>query len=262
MRTQLDHARMLLAAGGTSGAQRAQRLLDEAGALAAKLRTEAVAAWIEEARRGRSDTPATPTVIGMRRTGAGWRFDYDGVVVDVPHTKGMRYLAELVRCPGVDVSSLVLTRLDHAQPRADTVAPAAAAQAALTERAAHDIGLDMLDPQAIAAFRERVRDCEAELEEARRWNDPERAARLQKELEALRSELSRSVGRHGRARRAGDPAELARQNVTRAIAKARQNLERIDAVLAFEFSGVKTGAACRYEPANPRRPVTWRVELG
>jgi hypothetical protein len=43
----------------------------------------------------------------------------------------------------------------------------------------------LFDPQAKAAYRRRLRDREEDLEKARSWGDPERAARAREEMDAL-----------------------------------------------------------------------------
>ena len=60
----------------------------------------------------------------------------------------------------------------------------------------------LFDPQAKAAYRRRLRDLEEDLEEARSWGDPERAARAQEEMDALTEELLREAGLGGRDRAA------------------------------------------------------------
>ena len=55
-----------------------------------------------------------------------------------------------------------------------------------------------------------------ELAEAERWNDPERAARLQAEEDALAHELAAAIGLGGRDRAAVSASERARVSVTRA----------------------------------------------
>src|SRR4029079_19603833 len=58
----------------------------------------------------------------------------------------------------------------------------------------------MLDAEAKAAYRLRLIEIRAELAEAERWNDPERATRLQAEDDALVHELVAAVGLGGRDR--------------------------------------------------------------
>ena len=81
------------------------------------------------------------------------------------------------------------------------------------------------------------------------------------ELAFVETELVAAVGLGGRDRPFKSPAERARQNVNRAIRTAKRRIAAQDAELGFEFSRVKTGTTCRYELADPRRPLDWTVEF-
>jgi hypothetical protein len=100
-----------------------------------------------------------------------------------------------------------------------------------------------------------------DLEEAERFNDVERAARLREELDFIAAELSRAVGLGGRDRKAGSAAERARVNVTRAIRGAVRAIAEHDARLGHHLErSVKTGIFCTYDPGPPG-PDTWRVTV-
>jgi hypothetical protein len=60
----------------------------------------------------------------------------------------------------------------------------------------------LLDATAKAAYRARLAELRAELEEAEGFNDPARAAKARQETEFLVAELARAVGLGGRDRRA------------------------------------------------------------
>ena len=106
VRTRLDHARVLLARGGDRGRLEAARLLDEASALAEELELSSVLEWIAAARPD-TDTPAPPPVASLsavlQREGDLWRVDYDGRVVHIRDSKGIRTLAVLLASPGVEL---------------------------------------------------------------------------------------------------------------------------------------------------------------
>ena len=53
-----------------------------------------------------------------------------------------------------------------------------------------------------STYRARIVELEAEIEQARRWNDLERTALLEGELDALTHELAGAIGLGGRDRRA------------------------------------------------------------
>jgi len=197
----------------------------------------------------------------MRRSGGLWRFDYQGRVIYVPHTKGMHYLALLLSAPGLALPALDLEARASQAAGARAADADAAAQDGLSVRQAPHGALTALDETAKADYRRRMDDLREDIEEAERWHDAERAARAREELAFIAREISAAVGLGGHDRPIGSNAERARQNVTRAIGTAKRIIEEQDADLAHEFSRVKTGAACMYEPTDPRRPLSWQVEF-
>ena len=108
----------------------------------------------------------------------------------------------------------------------------------------------LFDPQAKAAYRRRLHELEEDLEEARSWGDPERAARAEQEMDALTQELLRGAGLGGRNRALPSPAERARVSVTKAIRKAVRTI-------AGQCRPSATTWPPRFEPAatapTPRR---------
>ena len=129
----------------------------------------------------------------------------------------------------------------------------------MTDIGGSDDAGPLLDAEAKAAYRERLRDLQQELAQAEAWNDPERAARLQEESDALTHELAAALGFGGRDRVASSAAERARISVTRAI---RSSLTRIgehsDGLSAHLDATIRTGTFCSYTP-DPRAPITWRL---
>ena len=115
----------------------------------------------------------------------------------------------------------------------------------------------VLDQQAKDAFRRRLAELGEELEEARSWNDPERAARVEAEIDALTSELERSLGLGGRDRGMPSPAERARVSVTKAIKVAvRAVSEDCPALGEHLTASIRTGRFCSYAPPG-REPPVW-----
>jgi non-specific serine/threonine protein kinase len=120
---------------------------------------------------------------------------------------------------------------------------------------------EMLDAEAKAAYRARIEELREELDEAERFHDVERVARAREELEFIGAELARAVGLGGRDRRAGNAAERARVNVTRAIRGAVKAIAEHDARLGHHLErSVRTGIFCAYQP-GPTAPDAWRVSV-
>jgi hypothetical protein len=187
--------------------------------------------------------PPAAAVVHLRPDGAGWLVGYDGATFALPDLKGLRYLRELARHPGADVAALDL-------------AAAGQGGAVLAESPAGEVA----DTRALAAYRQRLRDIDAELDEARDWADEARVTRLGLEREALLREVGAATGLAGRRRRFGSADERARVAVRKAISAALARVAQRDAALARLFRDtVRTGAACRYDP-DPARPVTWILD--
>jgi len=179
----------------------------------------------------------------LRRDGDVWHVSFAGASTIVKHSKGMQDLATLLARPGHEVHVTELEAL-----------PTAVAAAA------RGTGRDeLLDRQAVAAYRARLAELDDDLAEAEAANDIVRAERARTERDFLLDELSSSIGLGGRARASGaDPVERLRKAVT---ARVRDTIRRIEAVhpeLARHLSNsIRTGTYCSYQP---ERPVVWHCE--
>jgi hypothetical protein len=204
---------------------------------------------------------AAPTVSRklFRREGEYWTVVFDGVVVRLRDAKGLRHLARLLAQPGREFHVVDLEAANR-QPRS----PAAvgrggrAGAGELAVRADLGDAGALLDATAKAAYRTRLAELGAELEEAEAGNDPARATRGRAERDFLVAELARAVGLGGRDRRAASHAERARLNVTRAIRAAMANLARANPALGRHLAAtIRTGRYCAYTP-DPRTPIAWQ----
>lgn len=111
-----------------------------------------------------------------------------------------------------------------------------------------DLG-PVLDARAKAAFRRRVDELREEIDEAGRFHDPERRARASEELDALMEHLSAATGLGGRDRRMGSRVEQTRVNVTKAIRGAVRRIAQLDPDVGAHLSAtVRTGTFCAYHP--------------
>ncbi len=172
--------------------------------------------------------------------------------------KGLQYLATLLERPDVEVHAI-----DLVNGPVDAQARGRGADTSNGELAVSDGGDAgaLLDPEAKAAYRERVVELREDLEEAERFHDVERASRLREELDFIGAELARAVGLGGRDRRASSAAERARVNVTRAIRGAVKAIAEHDGRLGHHLErSVRTGVFCAYQP-GPDGPDSWRVTV-
>jgi hypothetical protein len=192
----------------------------------------------------------------FRREGQYWTVVFDGAVVRLKHTKGLRHLARLLAHPGREFHAVDLEAAEG-QPAPPGARAGCGERELQVRRDLGDAGA-LLDATAKAAYQARLTELEAELAAAEAFHDPERAAKARQERDFLVAELARAVGLGGRDRRAAAHAERARLNVTRAIRAAMANLARANPSLGRHLAAtVRTGRYCAYTP-DPRAPIAWQ----
>lgn len=184
---------------------------------------------------------AAPKRASLTRDGATWRMTSPHGEAVVAHSIGIDQLAMVLAAAPREVlaTDLALTGAPVAAP----LGPA-------------------LDTAAKQAYRRRIAALNAEIDEADRFHDIERAARARVELDALMQELRRAVGVHGRDRPMGSGAERARVNVARSLRRAISTVRAAlpDLGAHLEVS-VRTGRACAYAP-EPGARLEWDVRRG
>jgi hypothetical protein len=197
--------------------------------------------------------PAARAVARFQREGEYWTIEFGSEAIRLRDSKGMAYLAKLLRSPGSEL---------HALDLVGTGAGPGPGRAVSAESLESD-GLGgtgpALDAEAKAAYAERLRDIRAELAEAEEWNDAERATRLQEEERFLAREIAAAVGLGQRDRVVGSAAERARVSVTRAIRSALERIGDQSEPLGDHLRAtIRTGTYCSYVP-DPRAPIDWWV---
>jgi hypothetical protein len=258
-----------LARGQAADRSRAFELLDRALATASTLGMAAVAEGIQtlQAAQEGGPSPAGPAAEAavpevarnlFRQEGAYWTVCYEGSVVRLKDAKGLRHLARLLAHPGREFHAADLGTAEGQAAPAAPVGPRGRPEGGeLAVRPDLGDAGELLDATAKAAYKARLGELRAELEEAEGFNDPVRAARARAEMDVLVGELARAVGLGGRDRRAASHAERARLNVTRAIRAAMANLAGANPALGRHLaSTIRTGRYCSYNP-DPRAPITW-----
>lgn len=238
--------------------QRALKASDLAGAGASR-RKELERALGEMQGKAASGTvePSSPPGSDDRfqREGEFWTIAYHGSVCRLKDSKGLRFLAHLLRNPGAEIHVLDLV----AQVEGGSAGPRRADRSVpVGSEGLGDAG-DVLDPAAKAAYKKRLEDLEEEIEEAHQFNDVERASRFQEEKDALIQQLAGAVGLGGRDRKAASVAERARVSVTKTIKEALRKVSENDPELANHLNlAVKTGTYCSYTP-DPRARIQWKL---
>jgi len=201
----------------------------------------------------------------FRKEGEYWTISYGGKSFRLKDSKGLGYLAHLLRHPSaefhvLDLAGGIAGRHDDNEtgesarglPRGDGDLE----KAGIHIGSLGDAG-EMLDEQAKAAYRRRLSDLREEMEEAKERGNVERAEQAEQEIDALTRELSRAVGLGGRNRRAISASERARQSITKTIKAVLERIVQSDPELGDILSRcIRTGTFCCYQP-DPEFPIAW-----
>jgi hypothetical protein len=248
-RVLLDYAGALLEEGRAGAPGRAGVMLAQARRLSEDLGLDGLLPRIDAL--GRIPTAASASEARFVREGDFWTIAYDGTTMRLRDLKGLQYLALLLASPGRELHVLELVAADSGGVRVD-----AARFAGDGLHPGQPADLDpFVDARAKQEYRNRIEELRADLEEARRFNDDERAAMVEEELDALVGELSRTAGLGGRTRHSASPAERARVNVTKAIRTAIKLTERESPGLAEHLAAsIRTGRFCSYAPPGEAPP--------
>ncbi len=95
------------------------------------------------------------------------------------------------------------------------------------------------------------------MEEAELYNDKERGARAQAEIEALIAQLGGGMGLGGRARRAGSHSERARVRIQKTVKDALRKIDENNPELSGHLAvTLRTGTFCAYMP-DPDAAIDW-----
>jgi hypothetical protein len=204
----------------------------------------------------------------FRKEGEYWAIGYARKSFRLKDTKGLGYLAHLLRHPAAEfhvldlVSGIAGQRNDdetnhsvQGLPRGDDDLE----KAGIHITSLGDAG-EMLDEQAKVAYRRRLSERREELEEAKKLGNVERAEHAEQEIDALTAELSRAVGLGGRNRRAASASERARQSIAKTIKSVLDRIAQSDGTLGDRLSRcIKTGTFCSYQP-DPDLPIAWEFD--
>jgi len=217
-------------------AEDARRHLDEAIALAERVGALPWLAAARAARVGPADAELGPQW-RLTRDAQDWRLDAGTESVRLRDTRGVHYLRTLLGSPRQEIPALDLV----------------SGSAGLAAPAQHTV----VDQTARAAYQQRLRSLDEDLDAADRAGDSERAARALAERAALVAELRRASGLAGRPRSLSNEAERARVNATRALWATVSQVESAAPLAGAHLrASLRSGRYFRYQPA-PGGPAHW-----
>jgi hypothetical protein len=180
----------------------------------------------------------------FRREGEYWTIVYENRTVRVRHSKGLAYIAYLIRHARRELHVSDLATLGQS----DTEGSVTGANGAVNASSL-DVG-PALDAKAKASYRQRLRDLREDREEASSLGDLGRLSKIEVEMEFLSRELARAVGLGGRDRRVGSELERTRLRVTNAVRSAiKKTGAQCPELGHFLSKSIRTGCVCSFEPA-------------
>ena len=203
--------------------------------------------------------PQPPAPNAFHPEGEYWTVSFAGTTCRLKEARGLHYIAHLLHHPHQEFHVLSLIGASTSLSE-ETTDPQTFQNAGLPldhTGGFSDAG-EILDPQARAAYKQRLSELREELAEAQKFHDLGRSEQLAAEIDFLTHELASAVGLGGRARRVGSPAERARVSITRGIKLAlRKITEHHPALGQHLATTIKTGVYCSYTP-DTRLPISWQ----
>jgi class 3 adenylate cyclase len=196
--------------------------------------------------------PAPPAGSGranvFRLDGEYWTVAFDGRVVTLRDSKGMRDLRALLADPGRERHVLDLW--------SGALGPGMGPALVATERLGQESAADpLIDDVARNQYRRRLTELDQEIAEAADRGDSMAAADAREERDRLVDELTAAYGLGGRARRIPDEVERARKAIRRRISDALKRIESTNPALSRHLRhSVHTGVYCSY---TPERDIRW-----
>ena len=190
----------------------------------------------------RSPRPGCPAPVSasaqtgtFRQEGEYWALGIGGKVFRLKDTKGLAYLAHLLRYPTTEFHVLDLAAgISDSGDEGDTDRLPRSGED-LQKAGIHvgrlgDAG-EVVDDQAKRAYRRRLAELRQELDEAKELGEIDRAEQLEDEIDALNKELSRAVGLGGRNRRSASASERARQSITKTVKTTLAKIAQVDSTI-------------------------------
>jgi tetratricopeptide (TPR) repeat protein len=183
-----------------------------------------------------------------------WALSCSDKTVRLKDAKGLHHLAYLLRHPGVEVPATYLAGVNSYSIGGPNE-PTNGGDFGGVHYDLGDAG-PQLDARAKADYTRRIKELQAELTEAERFNDIGRAERVRREIEALAAELRAATGPGGIDRRAASHAERARSTVSKRIRFAIRQVQKSSPALGNHLSkAIRTGYHCIYQPTES---ISWQ----
>lgn len=181
-----------------------------------------------------------------------WHIAADGRELLQSEKVGFYYLETLVRSPGQEIHVLDLELSRRPPGPAPVTAGTASREFGELSTVKGQDGLDVLDPQAKAAYRLRLKGLDERIRDASSAGDASATRTLEDERDWLVKELSRAEGLLGRSRTTSSAEERVRPNIKKRLQDVLKEIgEKAPSLAAQLDASISTGRWCVYRPGTP-----------
>lgn len=185
----------------------------------------------------------------FQRNGETWRLRWRGEECQLKDQRGLVFLHALLVQPRTGLHVRELATLGQAA--APESGPGRPVRGDELDGLSSD-GIETLDEQALAAYRQRLQEIDAELSEARDHADLGRIENITNERDALLAEVQRATGLGGRRRKTNSDVERARTAIRKRIKAAMDRIQgQLPDLHDHLERSIRTGVFCSYEPETP-----------
>jgi hypothetical protein len=215
-------------------------------------------------RNGMVKPPASDTeeaVNIFRKSGDIWEVAFEGEeTLFLKNTKGLQYIAHLLKHPGMEFHVLKLVREVEGnvainKTAYDRMSGEQLEGEGLNVSSDHGHAGEKLDPHAETDYKCRLKELDEDIEEAEGNNDTGKLDKLHEERESLKSELSSALGLRGSPRKFDNEPEKARKAVCNAIERSLEKIKESRKPLYKHLDKYLTrGSSLSYDPPES---TTW-----
>jgi hypothetical protein len=194
----------------------------------------------------------------FRHDGATWTVKYNGIEKTIKHTKGMDYIAFLIRHQEQKIHSMELYQMmSGIVPDVDKRLSKASPERIESDEGLHVDGKDafeLVDQKDIDSVKNTIKQLEDEHPQAMMENDSVRENEISIKLDKLNDYLSKCTYK-GKIRTASDATERMRVSIYMAIKTAKNNIKKHHKELFNHLNKfITTGTSISYSPDSP---VSW-----
>ena len=194
----------------------------------------------------------------FRHDGATWTVRYNGITKTIKHTKGMDYIAFLLRHQGQKIHSMKMYQaMSGFIPNVDERRSGTTGKRTLKDeglQVGDKYTFPIVDRQTIDAVKNRIEQLKDEHEQAMIKNDSVRENEISIKLDKLNDYLSKCTYK-GKIRTISDATERMRQSIFRAITTVKKNIREHHKKLFKHLDKfITTGT---YNSYSQDTPVSW-----